>query len=835
MASDTMTAVDIYKDPAAKLEARVEDLFGRLTLEEKVSLMAGAAYFALPEIERLGVPSLRMTDGPTGVRSNVGQAATVFPVAVALAATWNPALAGDVAAAIAREAKALGEHVVLAPTININRTPLWGRNFETYSEDPYLTAQLATRYVQGLQGEGVGASLKHYAANNQEYRRLDVSVELDERTLREIYTAAFETVVKAANPWTVMASYNKVRGAYASENPHLLTEILKDEWGYDGVVVSDWGAVHSTVPSARAGLDLEMPGPPKFWGQKLLRAVQDGQVEQIHIDSASRRLVRLILRCGLLDGGPPPQGELRTPRHKAIARKAAEEAFVLLKNQGDVLPLNAKAIHTLAVIGPNAEMMRLQGDGSSHVRQGQRTTPIDSLRALLGDETQITYAKGVDNDPFPPAAVRALFSPDSTRDVLGLLLEHFEDAECSKPPVHTTVDRRMIKWISALTPDALRENFKALRWSGFFWPQKDGEHEFSMRGDGDCKLRVGDQTVVDSSTPAIDDTHDPSGATAKLRIGKVHLKAGQGYPITVDYKWPASRPDAPFDICQIGMRQPSGTIEDAVEIARAADAVLLLVGSAASTESEGYDRDDIKLPGRQDELVEAILAANSNTIVAVNAGAPMAMPWIDKAPAVLLAWLPGESGPDALAGLLFGNAAPSGRLPVTFPKRIEDNPSFPYYPGGDSTTYGEGLFVGYRHYDAKAVEPLFPFGHGLTYTRFDYSDLELPARAVVGEPVALRVTVTNVGQRPGDEVVQLYIRPAAPSKPRPIKELKGFKKVHLAAGEATPVDLILTERDFAFFDGDLNRWVAEAGGYDILIGASAGDIRLTKTVTLTVS
>ena len=267
MASDTGLAAEVYKDPKSPLEARVEDLFFRLTLEEKILLMAGASYFALPAIERLGVPSLRMTDGPTGVRSNVGQAATVFPVAVALAATWNPALAHEVAAAIAREAKALGEHVVLAPTININRTPLWGRNFETYSEDPRLTAELAIEYVLGLQGEGVGASLKHYAANNQEYRRMDVSVEMGERTLREIYTAAFEQVVKAANPWTVMASYNKVRGTYASENPHLLTEILKDEWGYDGVVVSDWGAVHSTVPSARSGLDLEMPGPPKYLGQ----------------------------------------------------------------------------------------------------------------------------------------------------------------------------------------------------------------------------------------------------------------------------------------------------------------------------------------------------------------------------------------------------------------------------------------------------------------------------------------------------------------------------------------------------------------------------------------
>ena len=837
MATDTALAAEIYKDPRADLEARVEDLFFRLSLEEKVLLMAGASAFALPAIERLGVPSLRMTDGPTGVRSNVGQAATVFPVAVALAATWNPALAGEVAAAIAREAKALGEHVVLAPTININRTPLWGRNFETYSEDPRLTAELAIEYVRGLQGEGIGASLKHYAANNQEYRRLDVSVELDERTLREIYTAAFEQVVKAANPWTLMASYNKVRGTYASENPHLLTEILKDEWGYDGVVVSDWGAVHSTVPAARSGLDLEMPGPPKYWGPKLLKAVRDGEVEPSHIDNAARRLVRLILRCGLLDGLDPAteaaKGELRTPRHQAIARKAAEQAFVLLRNSAGLLPLDQDSIRTLAVIGPNGVAMRLQGDGSSHVRPGRRPTPIDSLRALLGDGVEITYAKGVDNDPFPPAFVRALFSPSSTRDALGLLLEHFEDAECSAPPVHTTIDRRMFKWISALTPPAFRENFKALRWSGFFWPEKDGEHEFSLRGDGDCKVLIGDQTVIDSNTPAVEDAHDPSGAAAKLRIGKVNLAAGRCYPITVDYKWAPARPGAPFEICQLGMRQPCGTIEEAVEVARAADAVLLMVGSAASTESEGYDRDDIRLPGRQDELVEAVLAANPRTVVAINAGAPMAMPWIDKAPAVLLTWLPGEEGPDAMAEILFGRVAPSGRLPVTFPKKIEDNPSYPYYPGGDTTTYGEGVFVGYRHYDRSNSPPLFAFGHGLTYTSFSYDSIEASGGAKSGDALTVQVRITNTGARPGVETVQLYLQPNHPSVPRPIKELRGFAKIDLAPAESRTVSFSLTDRDFAFFDPDQNRWIAEPGTYDVVVGGSAADPKLRQTITRT--
>jgi beta-glucosidase len=822
--------VEIYKDPSRALEDRVEDLVARLTLEEKVSLMAGASAFALTAIPRLGVQSLRMTDGPTGVRSNTGDAATVFPVAVALAATWNPALAGEVAAAIAREAKALGEHVVLAPTINMVRTPLWGRNFETYSEDPYLAGRLAIDYVNGLQNEGVGASLKHYAANNQEHRRFDVSVELDERALREIYTAAFEIVVKAANPWTVMASYNKVRGQYATENPHLLRDILKGDWGYDGVVVSDWGAVHSMVPSARAGLDLEMPGPAQYWGASLLKAVQDGEVEAAHIDEAARRLARLILRCGLLDGGPPPVGELRTERHQAIARRAAGEAFVLLKNDGALLPLNPRKIRTLAVIGPNAETLRVQGDGSSHVRAGRKVSLLESLRARLGDDVELIHAKGCDNEPFPPAAVSAMFSPTEDREAEGLTLSFFAKADASGEPTRTTIDRRMIRWVSALAPRDQREPFKALRWRGWIWPNESGVHEFGARGDGDVWVRIDGKTVIDPSTLGQEDANDSSGAPAKRRLASLELTAGRGYAIEIDYIWAPVRPGELFATFALGVRQPRPALAEAVAAAARADACVMVVGSAASTESEGYDRGDLDLPGGQDALVEAVLEANPNTVVALNIGAPMVLPWIDHAKAVMLAWLPGEEGPDALADILFGVLAPSGRLPVTFPARLEDTPSFPFYPGGDQARYGEGLFIGYRHYDKAGVKPAFSFGHGLTYTRFAYADLEAPARATAGQPVRVSVKVSNVGERAGQETVQLYIRPQAPSETRPVKALRGFSKVSLQPGEGVIVPFELAEEDFSVFDPDFNRWRLETGVYDVLIGASATDLRLSTPV-----
>ncbi len=831
MASDAATLPAAYQDPSRPLEARVEDLFGRLTLEEKVALMAGAAAFRLEGVERLGVPALGMTDGPTGVRSNTGQMATVFPVAVALAGTFNPDLIREVAGAIAREAIALGEQVVLAPTINIVRTPLWGRNFETYSEDPYLTAELAVGFVEGLQGEGVGASLKHYAANNQEERRMDVSVEVDERTLREIYLSAFEATVNAANPWTVMASYNKLRGSYASENTHLLQEILKGEWAYDGAVVSDWGAVHSTVPAASNGLDLEMPGPPVYFGAKLLAAVKAGQVPEARIDDAARRLIRLILRCGLLDG-TKVDGELRSDRHRHIARRAAEEAIVLLKNEGDLLPLNAEAIKVMAVIGPNANFVRLQGDGSSRVSTDRWPTPLESLGARL-PTAKIIYAQGGDAEPVPPQAQARMFSPTEAREAPGLTAEYFTSADFSGVPVRTNHERRLLRWVSTRGPRSNAGRYAALRWSGFFWPEKDGAHEFSVRGDGPCRLVVGDKTVLDMSDEGQEDYDDPTGAPALRRTGAVELVAGRGYRFSLEYVWADGRAGAGFETVSLGMRQPPGDIEQAVAAARQADTVVLVVGSSSRTESEGYDRRGIDLPGEQDLLIEQVAAANRRTVVVVNAGAAMAMPWIDKVAAVVQLWLPGEEGPDALTSILLGEVSPSGRLPVTFPKRLDDNPAYGFYPGGDSVTYGEGLAVGYRHYDQNGIAPLFAFGHGLTYGQFAYADLAAPKTAKAGAPVEVTITLTNTGKRTASETVQLYVGPVNPAKPTPPKGLQAFAKVELKPGERQTVAFSLTDRAFAHYDEAAGHWTVDPGAYDILIGASAVDIKLRGRVELT--
>ena len=816
-----------FRDASLPLEARVEDLFARLTTEEKVTLLAGSEPFRLEGVPRLSVPALRLTDGPTGVRSNSGKEATVFPVAVALAATFNPDLVGRVAAAIAREAHALGEVTILAPTINIVRTPIWGRNFETYSEDPYLAGRLGIGYVAGLQGEGIGASLKHYAANNQELDRMTISAELDERTLREIYLLAFEMVVAATNPWTVMASYNKLNGTYASENRRLLTGILKDEWGYDGVVVSDWGAVHSTAPAANAGLDLEMPGPPKWFGKKLLDAVEKGEVSQAQLDDNARRMVRFILRTGALDGTPRPKGELLSDNHRAIAREAAEESLVLLKNDGELLPFDANAVKTVALIGPSVENLRIQGDGSSRVYSQRQVKVRETLTSRLGNGVKFVYADGADNEPFPRLAQYPMFSTTETRETEGLVSDYFAGPDFSGAPLRTSVEKRFFRYMGEGAPPGTPMGY---RWHGYFWPRKSGVHEFSLLGRGHTHIAVAGKTIVDNASTPIPDRHDLVGRESVRRTGSLTLEAGHAVPIAVEFAWEGK--PAALQYMNLGVREPTGTIEEAVAAAKAADAAIVMVGSASTTEAEGYDRETIALPGPQNALVEAILAANPKTVVVLNAGSPMAMPWIDKAKAVLVTWLPGEEGPQALANVLFGFSSPSGRLPVTFPKRLEDTPTFKTYKGGASTAYSEGLFVGYRHYDRGNIAPLFPFGHGLSYTSFAYSGLSAPGVAKAGDSVAVTVTVANTGRRAGRETVQLYVAPKNPSLPRPRKELKAFAKVSLAPGESKTVALPLDARSFSFYDPKAKRWVAEPGDYDLLIGASAADIRLSHTIRL---
>lgn len=679
-----------YQTNHEAVEQRAEEILQKMSLEEKVSLLSGKDNWHTFPIERLGIPSLTMTDGPHGVRAPEGEnrlvsPATSFPTGVSMASSWNPGLIERVGAALAEETRALECEILLAPTVNIVRTPLAGRNFESYSEDPYLAARIGVAFVKGVQSYRVGASVKHFACNNQETERMRSSSEVDERTLREIYLPAFEAVVKEARPWTVMCSYNRLNSVYASENASLLTEILRKEWGFEGVVISDWGANHSTVESVNAGLDIEMPGPARYYGEFLVHAVQNWKVDEATIDQAARRILCMILKSGKLNPHMTlPLGAANTPEHQELARELAEESIVLLKNERKLLPFKPGAIRSIAVIGPNAAEARIGGGGSSFLAPPYSVSPLDGLRARLGDSVKIKYSQG------------CLKSADSQ-------------------------------------------------------PNKSYADDLMAH---------------------------------------------------------------------------------AVELARKCDVAVLFMGMPVRFESEEYDRPDMDLPGRQAELIEAVAKANANTIVALNAGSPVSMPWIDRVPAVLEAFYPGQEGGNAVAKILCGDVNPSGKLSVTFPRRLEDNPSYINYPGGREVRYGEGIFVGYRYYDKKKVEPLFPFGFGLSYTTFEYSQLELPESAFIGEPVHARVKVANIGDREGKEVVQVYVSDLQSSLTRPPKELKVFKKIFLHPGESQEVEFILDHRSFAFYDPLQRQWIVEPGEFEILVGSSSRDIRARRFLTL---
>lgn len=666
------------------MHALIESLLEQMTLEEKVSLTTGKDFWTTVPVERLGIPSIWMSDGPHGVRrthsgDDMGwggsKNATCFPTASALSSSWDTELIREVGQALGQECLALDVQVLLGPGINIKRTPLCGRNFEYFSEDPLLTGEMAAAYIDGVQSRGIGTSLKHYACNNQDYQRMSISAQVDERTLREIYLAGFERAVEKAKPWTIMAAYNRVNGVPATENRFLLTEVLQEEWGFKGCTISDWFAVNSRDKALRAGLHLEMPGLGGGSAALITRLVKEGRLAEKEIDGAVRRILGMVLR-GEKNRRP---GETFDPElHHALARRAAGECMVLLKNERNLLPLEAKEIASLAVIGRFAREPRYQGAGSSRVNPTKLETACEEIKKLLGSGAELLYADG--------------------------------------------------------------------------YPGDDG----------------------------MDDR----------------------------------------------------LIEEAVKTAGKAGAAVVFGGLPARYETEGYDRTHLDLPPAHNRLIEEVCRVQPRTVVVLVNGSAVTMPWVDLPGAILESWLCGQASGGAVADILFGAVNPSGRLSETFPVRLEDTPAYINYPGeANEVKYGEGLFVGYRYYEKKKAKPLFPFGFGLSYTAFEYINLELSREVITGgETLHIRVKVKNCGPREGKEVVQLYLRDEESRLVRPEKELKAFARVGLEPGETGAVDLELSGRDFAYFDSEGKMWVVEPGAFEILVGSSSEDIRLRAGV-----
>jgi beta-glucosidase len=816
---------------------RIESLLGQMTLQEKVSLLAGADLWHTVPVERLGIPALKMTDGPNGARGDAfvgGVSAAAFPAGFVLASTWNVELVERVGQALAQEAKTKGARVLLAPTVNIHRAPLGGRNFESFSEDPYLTSRLAVAYINGVQSQGVGATVKHYIANEEEFERYSISSEVDERTLREIYLPPFKAAVLEANTWALMASYNLLNGVATSEHPYLLRDILRVEWGWDGLVVSDWFlSVKSTAASVSAGCDLEMPGPTQWRGEKLEQAVQAGEVAEAAVDESVRRLLLLLARTGTLDDPEEePEQAVDLPEHRALIREAAAEGLVLLKNSG-VLPLQRDRLETIAIIGPNAQEARIMGGGSAQVNAHYRVSPFDGVAARVGDRVKVEFEQGCTIHRLLPLPDNGQVLAGKEGDEPGLEVEYFNNSTPAGTPVWSErTPSTELAWFGPLPEGVNRQEF-SVRATGRFVPPASGVYTFGLTSAGVSRLYIDGRQVIDNWTDHVRGDNY-FGMGSKEMTYEAGLTAGQEYEIKVEF---ANDAELMLSAVRLGVmpRLPEDMIERAAALAGRSDVALVFAGMSSEWESEGFDRADMRLPGAQDRLIDRVSEANPNTVVVLNAGSAVDMPWLDKVAAVVLAGYPGQEAGNSIADVLFGDTNPSGKLPQTFPARLEDNPAYINFPGENGRVfYGERIFVGYRYYDKKGIAPLFPFGFGLSYTTFEYDGLRLSAREIgAGETLHVSIDVTNTGSRAGREVVQVYVRDVEARLQRPEKELKAFAKVALEPGERKTVTLALDREALAYFDDRAHEWVAEAGTFEVLVGASSQDIKANATFKLT--
>ncbi len=802
--------------PATPDDPRIDALLAQLTLEEKIVLLSGdESDFNAQGVPRLGIPSIRMGDGPAGIR--IGRS-TAYPAPVNLAASWDQALAERFGIALAEETRAKGRTCILGPCVGIHRFPLNGRNFESFGEDPWLSGRIGAGVIRGVQSRGVVATVKHFAVNDQEWERREVDVLVDERTLREIHLPPFEAAVREAGVHAAMTSYNRINGPHASQSEPLIRGVLKDDWGFRGIVMSDWESVYTAVGAAKAGLDLEMPSA--LWFDHTLQgAVEAGRVPLAVIDDKVRRHLRVRLAAGLFDQPAPPEDEaaVRSDAHRALAHEIATKGMVLLKNDG-LLPLAPEKLRRVALIGPAMSRARTGGGGSSLVLPWRTVSPLEGIVALLGERVECTFEEGVVIDLYRPATIPAARFTGPSGETTGLRAEYFDNPDCAGEPVYRVDEPQIDFALIGGSPDPrLHRDRFSIRWTGRFTPPVTQDYELALCSDDGSRLWLDGRLVIDHWGPH----------ALATKTGTIRLEGGRAYDLRVEFC------ELGGDATMIlGWRAPDDTapppsIAAAAAAAREADVAIVAVGLASFLEGEGNDVADFLMPGGQDELVRAVAAANPNTVVVVYGGVPLLLEhWLPQVKAVFAAFYPGQEGGAALADLLFGRVSPSARLPFSYIQNREQSPAFADYRSPDlKSRYSEGVFVGYRHLDRAGIAPLFPFGHGLSYTEFRYSDLELVPTA---DGCLVRATITNAGTRAAEEVVQLYVAPPSTTPvPRPPQELKAFAKLALAPGESRRVELPLGPRAFQYFDPATRAWTAAAGDHEIRLGASSRDIRLS--------
>lgn len=815
LGSLTLTlSAQVYKDRTATADARAEDLLSRMTLEEKIDYIGGFKGFYIRGIERLDLPEIKLTDGPVGTHKD-GRS-TAYPAGVLSASTWNRELVYRLGEQLGRDSRARGVHILLGPGMNILRSPLCGRNFEYFTEDPYLNSRIAVQYVKGLQDQNVVATLKHYAANNQEWDRNNVSSDIDERTLHEIYLPAFKAAIQEAGAGAVMDSYNPVNGEHATQNGYLNNTVLRDMWGFDGIVMSDWSATYDAVAAANGGLDLEMPRAKWMNREQLIPAIRDGRVSESTIDEKVRRILRIIFRFGFFDN---PQTDssipLDNPQGAETALDLAREGIVLLKNDGGLLPFDKLKVKSVALIGPNAGAY-ISGGGSSYTFPFHCVSVLDGLKKT---GVEVMYAPGVPT--LVETVAKSVFYTGAGSSERGLKAEYYPNPRLKGEPEKVQTDSIVNignGWHIADERKGIPYDHCSVRWSGVIRPEKTASYRFVVRGFDGFRLKVGEKMVINEWRD--------QGITTREAV--LSLEKGREYPVVLEYFANVHPVDIAF-----GWREDRLLFDEAVEIASRADVAVVNVGFNESSERESNDR-TFELPQYQDSLVQCIAEANPKTVVLMNSGAGVDMTgWIDKVPSLLQLWYAGQEGGTAVAEILFGKTNPSGKLPVTFDRKWEDNAAAPYYydPDGDKrVAYGEGIFTGYRHYDLNEKKALFPFGYGLSYTSFEYSALKV---AKVGShSIKVSFDVTNAGDCDGAEIAQVYVGAVKPVVDRPLKELKGFDKKFIRKGETVRMEILLDESAFSYYDVNQHGFRCDAGKYRIMVGSSSDNILLTKTIRL---
>ena len=803
----------VYKDPNASVDARVESVLSYMTLDEKLSYIGGINNMYIMAISRFNLPEIKMSDGPVGVRT-WGQS-TAYPAGICSAATWDRVLVNRLGQALGKDARARGVHILLGPGLNIYRAPMCGRNFEYFGEDPFLASAMSYEYVTGVQSEHVVSTVKHFAGNNQEWDRYNVSSDIDERTLQEIYLPAFKSAVIRANAGAVMNAYNLFNGIHCTQNVHLNLDILKNQWKFQGILMSDWGATHDGVAAANGGLDLEMPGGNNMNYNNLSTPVAQGIVLLSTIDDKVRRILRMIFSYGFYDKVQTDISiPLDNPDNDSVSLNLAREGIVLLKNDS-ILPLHTDQIKSLALLGPNADGY-IAGGGSSYTDPFHYISVRQGISQLEGSKITLNYVGAPD---IYSLADTSLFYTSSGSQTRGLIGNYFASQDLSGSPVATRIDSIIdFHWSGVPNVSGMPADHFSIRWTGVMRPSASGNYSFYVRGDDGFRLYVNNVLIIDNW---VDEA-------ATIKTGTINLTAGQEYPIKLEYYENAGLAEI-----TLGYVNQSDIQKKSLQVAGSSDAAIVCVGFNSASEQEGMDR-SFNLDPDQDSLICNVAKVNKNTIVVLNAGGNIDMQaWLPKIRGLIHAWYPGQDGGKAIAEILFGVTNPSGKLPASFEKKWADNPVYNNYyqnNGSNHVKYNEGVFLGYRYYETYHIAPQYPFGYGLSYTTFTYSNMTFSVDTSGHTLVSFEIQ--NTGSVAGAEVAQVYISPVAPKIPRPVKELKEFSRVFLQPGEKQTITLKLDESAFAYFSVDKNAFVADSGDYDVIIGASAEDERLRDRLTI---